>query len=149
MISFVLWVNLLYFIFVGLFWLCSWLYVYIYIFHYFNNYFPDFVLLFVLGSFLVSHFWIFVLISLSSVQISLSVVSESLQRHGLQHARPPYPSPTSRFYKNSCPLSQWCHSTTSSSVVPFSSHIQSYQHQGPFKWVRSSNQVAKVWEFQL
>ena len=61
----------------------------------------------------------------SSVQFSCSVMSDSLQPHGLQHARPPCPSPTTRVYSNSCPLSQWFHSTISSSVIPFSSHLQS------------------------
>ena len=51
-------------------------------------------------------------------------MSDSLQPHGLQHARPPYPSPIPRIYSNSCPLSQWCHPTISSSVVPFSSCLQ-------------------------
>ena len=46
--------------------------------------------------------------------------------HGLQHARPPCPSPTPRVYSNSCPLSQWCHPTISSSIVPFSSCPQSF-----------------------
>ena len=58
---------------------------------------------------------------ISSVQFSYSVVSDSLWPHGMQHARLPCPSPTSRTYSNSCPLSQWCHPTISSSVVPFSS----------------------------
>ena len=52
-------------------------------------------------------------------------------------------------YSNSCPLSWWCHLTISSSVVPFSSCPQSSQHQGLFKWVNSSHQVAKVLEFRL
>ena len=52
-------------------------------------------------------------------------MSDSLWPHELQHARPPWPSPTPRVYSNSCPLSQWCHSTISSSVIPFSSHLQS------------------------
>ena len=60
----------------------------------------------------------------SSVQFSHSVVSDSLQPHGLQHARPPCPSPTPGVYSNSCPLSWWCHPTISSSVVPFSSCLQ-------------------------
>ena len=85
----------------------------------------------------------------SSVQFSCSVVSESLQPHGLQHAKPPCPSPTPRVYSNSCPLSQWCYPTISSSVIPFSSCLQSFQYQGLFKWVSSSHQVAKVLEFQL
>ena len=61
----------------------------------------------------------------SSVQFSCSVVSNSLWPHGLQHARPPCPSPVPGVCSNSCPLSQWCHPTISSSVVPFSSHLQS------------------------
>ena len=61
-----------------------------------------------------------------SVQFSCSVMSESLQPHGLQHARPPCPSPTPRVYSNSCPLSWWCHPTVSSFVIPFSSCLQSF-----------------------
>ena len=66
------------------------------------------------------------------VQFSHSVVSNSLRPHGLQHARPPYPSPTPRVYSNPCLLSWWCHSTISSSVVPFSSHLQSFPSSGSF-----------------
>ena len=62
----------------------------------------------------------------SSVQFTHSVVSDSLQPRGLQHTRPPCPSPTLGACSNSCPLSQWCHPTISSSVVPFSSHLQSF-----------------------
>ena len=51
----------------------------------------------------------------SSVQFSCSVMSNSLQPHRLQHTRLPCPSPTPRIYSNSCPLSQWCHPTISSS----------------------------------
>ena len=69
----------------------------------------------------------------SSVQFSRSVVSDSLQPHGLQYARPPCPSPTPGVYSNWCPLSWWCHPTTSSSVVPFSSHLQSFPASGPFQ----------------
>ena len=68
---------------------------------------------------------------------------------GLQHARLPCPSPALGAYSNSCPLSRWCHTTISSSVVLFSSCPQSSQHQGLFQWVSSSHQVAKVLEFQL
>ena len=60
-----------------------------------------------------------------SVQFSRSIVSDSLQPHESQHARPPYPSPTPGVYSNSCPSSQWCHPAISSSVVPFSSYPQS------------------------
>ena len=68
----------------------------------------------------------------SSVQFSHSVVSNSLRPHGLQHARLPCPSPTPRAWSNSCPLSQWCHPTSSSSVVPFSSWLQSFPTSGSF-----------------
>ena len=70
---------------------------------------------------------------ISSVQFSLSVVFDSLRPHGLQHTRPLCPSPTSRVYPNSCPLSQWCHPTISSSVIPFSSHLQSFPTLGSFQ----------------
>ena len=60
-------------------------------------------------------------------------MSNSLQPHGLQHTRPPCPSPTPGVYSNSCPLSQWCHPTISSSVVPFSSHLQSFPALGSFQ----------------
>ena len=68
-----------------------------------------------------------------SVQFSHSVVSDSLRPHGLQHARPPCPSPTPRVYSNSSPLSQWCHATISSSVVPFSSRLPSFPASGSFQ----------------
>ena len=57
---------------------------------------------------------------IGNVQFSHSVVSTCLRPHGLQHTRPPCPSPTPGVYPNSCPLSQGCHPTVSSSVVPFS-----------------------------
>ena len=68
-----------------------------------------------------------------SVQFSLSVVSDSLQPFGPQHARPPCPSPTPGVYPNSCPLSQWCHPTIPSSLVPFSSCLQSFWASGSFQ----------------
>ena len=61
-----------------------------------------------------------------SVQFSHSVVSDSLRPHGLQHTRPPCPSPTPRVYPNSCPLSRWYHTTILPSVAPFSSRLQSF-----------------------
>ena len=67
-----------------------------------------------------------------SVQFSPSIMSGSLQPHGLHHARLPCPSPTPGVYSNSCPLSWWCHPTISSSVVPFSSHFQSFPASGSF-----------------
>ena len=66
-----------------------------------------------------------------SVQFTLSVVSASLRPHGLQHAKPPCPSPTPA-YLNPCPLSRWCHATISSSVGPFSSCPQSFSASGSF-----------------
>ena len=60
-------------------------------------------------------------------------MSDSLKPHGLQHARPPCPSPTPWIYSNSCPLIQWCHPTISSSVIPFSSCLQSFPASGSFQ----------------
>ena len=57
----------------------------------------------------------------------------TLQPHELQHTRPLCPSPTPGAYPNSCPLSQWCHPTISSSVIPFSSHLQSFPASGSFQ----------------
>ena len=68
-----------------------------------------------------------------SVQFSRSVMSNSLWPHGLQHTKPPCPSPTPKVYSNSCPLSRWCHPTISSSVVPFSSCLQSFSASGSFQ----------------
>ena len=68
-----------------------------------------------------------------SVQFSGSVVSDSLQPRGLQQARLPCPLPTSRACSNSCPLSQWCHPTISSSVISFSSYLQSFPASGSFQ----------------
>ena len=65
-------------------------------------------------------------------QFSCSIVSDSLWPHGLQHARLPCPSPTPRAYSNSCPLNQCCHPAISSSVVPFSSCLQSFLASGSF-----------------
>ena len=68
----------------------------------------------------------------SSVQFSCSVMSDSLRPYGLQHTRPPCPSPTPGVSSNSCPLSQWCHPTISFSVVPFSSCPRSFPASGSF-----------------
>ena len=65
-------------------------------------------------------------------QFSGSVVSDTLRPHGLQHTRPPCPSPIPGVYPNSCPLIRWCHPTISSSVIPFSSHLQSFPASGSF-----------------
>ena len=72
-------------------------------------------------------------IQIRSDQISRSVVFNSLQPHESQHARPPCPSPTPGVYPNSCPLSRWCHPTTSCSVIPFSSCLQSFPTSGSFQ----------------
>ena len=66
------------------------------------------------------------------VQLSHSVMSDSLWPHGVQHARLPCPSPTPRACSNSCPSSWWCHPTISSSVILFSSCLQSYPTSGSF-----------------
>ena len=68
----------------------------------------------------------------SAVQFSRSVVLDSLRPHGLQHIRPTCPSPSPGVYPNSCPSSQWCHPTVSSSVVPFFSRFQSFPASGSF-----------------
>ena len=85
-----------------------------------------------------------------SIQFSRSVVSDSLRPHEPQHARPPCPSPAPRVYPNPCPLSQWWHPTISSSVIPFSSCLQSFPALGSF-----SNESAlrirwpKYWSFSF
>ena len=85
----------------------------------------------------------------SSVQFSHSVMSDSLWPHGLQHARPPCPSPTPRDYSNSCPLSRWCHPTISSSVVPFSSCLQSFPASGSFQMSQLFPSGARYWSFSF
>ena len=69
--------------------------------------------------------WECTILDLSSVQLSLSVVYDSLRPHESQHARPPCPSPSPGFHSNSRPSSWWCHPAISSSVIPFSSCTQS------------------------
>ena len=68
-----------------------------------------------------------------SVQFSHSVTSDSLWPHEPQHARPPCPSPTPGVHPNPCPLNQWCHPTISSSVIHFSSCLQSFPASGSFQ----------------
>ena len=73
----------------------------------------------------------------SSIWVQFSSVTQlcplTLRPHGLQHTRPPCPSPTPRIYSNSCSLSRWCHPTISSSVVPFSTCLQSFPASGSFQ----------------
>ena len=101
----------------------------------------------------IRHDWMtnlsFPFLDFSSVQFSCSVVSNSLRPHGLQQARTPCPLPAPGVYSNSCPLSQWCHPAISSSVISFSSCLQSFSASGSFQGVSPSHQVAKVLEFQL
>ena len=88
-------------------------------------------------------------VQFSSVQFSRLVMSDSLQPHGVQHTRLPCPSPTPRVYSNSSPSSQWCHPAISSSVIPFSSCLQSFPASGAFQmsqFFRSGGQSIGVSE---
>ena len=85
---------------------------------------------------------------ITSLQFSHSVVSHSIWPHRLQHSRLLCPSPTSGASSNSCPLSQWCHPSISSSVVPFSSCSLSY-HQVTSKWVSLCIRWPKYWSFSF
>ena len=76
-------------------------------------------------------------------------MADSLRPHGLQNVRLPHPSPTPGACSNSFTLNWWCHPAISSSVVPFSSSLQSFPASGSFQWVSSSHQMVKVLEFQL
>ena len=83
----------------------------------------------------LNHTWIILARTLFQVKLllfSCPVVSGSLQPHGLQHARPPCPSPTPEVHSNACPWSRWWHPTISSSVVPFSSCLQFFPASGSF-----------------
>ena len=77
---------------------------------------------------LIYSYWIIFII----IQFNCSVVFDSLQLHKSQHARSPSPSPTPRVHSNSCLSSRWCHPAISSSVIPFSSCLQSLQTSGSF-----------------
>ena len=90
--------------------------------------------------FLILDFIVVVVQSLSRV---------SLRPHGLQHASLPCTSPSPGIGSNSCPSSQWCHPAISSSVVPFSSCLQSIPASESFQWVNSSHEVAKYWSFSF
>ena len=84
-----------------------------------------------------------------TVQFSRSVVSDSLRPHESQHARPPCPSSTPGVHPNSCPLSQWCHPAISSSVIPFSSCLQSFPASGSFQMSQFIPSGSKVLEFSF
>ena len=94
-----------------------------------------------------------VVILFSSVQFSSVAQScPTLQPHGLQHIRLLCPSPPPRAYPNSCPLSPWCHPTISFSVVPFSSHLQSFPALGSFlisQFLASDGQSIGVFSFSI
>ena len=83
------------------------------------------------------------------IQFSLSVVSDSLWSHASQHTRPPCPSPTPGVHSDSCPLSQWCHPATSSSVIPFSSCPHSFPVSGSFQMSQLFTSGGQSIEFQL
>ena len=87
------------------------------------------------------------IMSFSSFQFNPSVVSDSLWPHEPQHARPPCPSPTPRVHPNPCPLSQWCHPTILSSVVPFPSCPQSFSASGSFPESALLIRWPKYWSF--
>ena len=82
-------------------------------------------------------FFFYVQVCKYVIQFSCSFMSDSLWPHGLQHTRPPCPSPTPRACSNSCPSSQWSHPTISSSVIPFSSCLQFFPASGsfPMSWL--------------
>ena len=87
--------------------------------------------------------------SIVFIQFSLSVMSNSLWTHGLQHNRLPCPTPTPRACSNSCPLSQGCHPTISSSVIPFSSCLQSFPASGSFPESVLHIRWPEHWSFSL
>ena len=106
----------------------------------------EYGLWFISSFFLDSTYWS---LYYHSVQFSCSVMSDSLQPHETQHARPPCPSPIPGVHPNPCPSSQWCHPPSHPLSSPSPPALNLSQLQGLFKWVSSSHQVAKVWEFQL
>ena len=75
--------------------------------------------------------------------------TQFMQPYELPHARLPCPSLSPGVHSNSCPLSQWCHPTASSSATPSPLALNLSHHQGLFQWVGSSHQVAKVWSFSF
>ena len=92
------------------------------------------VLFFILYMYMYMTYWVGQKVHLDfSFQFSCSVGSDSLRPHGLQHARPSCPSQTPGVYSNACPLSWWSHPTISSSVIPFSSCLQSFPASGSFQ----------------
>ena len=88
-------------------------------------------------------------VGFSSVQFSCSVMFDSLRPHGMEQVRPPCPSPTPRVCPNSCPLAQWWHSTISSSVIPFSFHLQSFPSIRVFSNQSVCIRWPKYWSFSF
>ena len=86
---------------------------------------------------------------LKHMLFSRSAVSNSLPPHGLQHTRPPCPSPSPEACSNSHPLSRWCHPTSLSSVIPFSSFLQSFPASGPFLMSRLFPRWPKYWSLSF
>ena len=84
-----------------------------------------------------------------SLLFSCPVMSSPLHPHGLQHARPPYPSPSPEVCPSSCPLNPWCHPAISSSDTFFSFCLNLSQHEGIFQWVNCSHQMIKILELQI
>ena len=93
--------------------------------------------------------WKLTVLLIISLLLSRSVVSDSLRPHGLQHARPPCPSLTPGAYSNLCPSSRWCHSTISSSVLPFSSCLQSLPASGSFPVSQFFTPGGQSWSFSF
>ena len=83
------------------------------------------------------------------LSFSLSVVSDSLRPHGLQHPRISCPSLSPRVYSDWCPLSEWRHPTISSSVTPFSSCLQSFPASGSFQMSQLCIRWPKYWSFSI
>ena len=82
------------------------------------------------------NWWLLLSVQFSSV----AQLCPTLRPHGLQHTRLPCLSPTPRVYSNSCPLSQWCHPTISSSVIPFSPCLQCFPTSGFYQWEGTNQQ---------
>ena len=97
---------------------------------------------------ILTYFLIIKMVPSSLYQFSQSVVSDSLWPYGLQHARPPCPSPIPRAFSNSCPLSGRCHPTISSSVVPFSC-LESFPASGSFLMSQFFTSCGQSIELQL
>ena len=87
--------------------------------------------------------------NLALIQFSRSLLCDSLRPHELQHARPPCPSPTPGVHPNACPLSWWCHPTISSSVVPFSSCLQSLPASESFLMSQLRMRWPTYWSFSF